>query len=209
MHDRQSGPWNQAVYIHGTRFSQDLLYLARSKIAVFDSFSGKFQMGAPNFSNFCVIWADQERSSDRTMPRCSPLAWLPWKPSLLHNTQFWTSFQKKFAWIDSEKGNRVFTIGAHCAPSPLPHGVKKSLSWIGLTYPRQAFLCSKKKPRVGGGGLAPPSKNPVTLLRIHSSKSFESLSKYESLDTTLVSMETMVSVLRWFIVFRYLTGNPF
>ena len=36
-------------------------------------------------------------------------------------------------------------------------------------YPNQAFL-GLQKPR--GGTLCPPSKNPVTLLRIHSSKLF-------------------------------------
>ena len=36
----------------------------------------------------------------------------------------------------------------------------------------------------------------------------ESLSKDESFDTTLVSMETMLRVLRWLVGFRFLTGNP-
>ena len=56
-------------------------------------------------------------------------------------------------------------------------------------YPNQAFLGLQKTKGGGGGHIAPHSKNPVTLLRIHSSDVFfsESLSKNESLDTTLVS----------------------
>ena len=38
-------------------------------------------------------------------------------------------------------------------------------------------------------------------------KFFESLSKIESSYANLVSMETIISVLRWFIIFRFLIGN--
>ena len=37
----------------------------------------------------------------------------------------------------------------------------------------------------------------------------ESLSKNDSLDTTFVSMETIVSIIRWFIGFRFFARNPF
>ena len=66
--------------------------------------------------------------------------------------------------------------------------------------PTRLFLCSKNQ---GGGAhcAPPPSKNPVTLLRTHQSDVFlKACPKNESFGTTLVSMETMVSVLRWFIV---------
>ena len=57
----------------------------------------------------------------------------------------------------------------------------------------------------GGGGFAGrcyPFQNPFRW-------SFsESLSKIECLDTTLFSMETMARVIRWFLGFRFLTGNP-
>ena len=50
-----------------------------------------------------------------------------------------------------------------------------------------------------------PSKNPVTLLRIHSNDVFWKPLENESLQTTLVSTDT----IRLFMVFRCLTGNPY
>ena len=73
------------------------------------------------------------------------------------------------------------------------------LSTLPLTLSRAGFF-GAPAGRGGGGGHKvppPPSKNPVPLLRIYSSNIFsESLSKIESCETNLVSMATMVMVLR-------------
>ena len=61
----------------------------------------------------------------------------------------------------------------------------------------------------GGGHKVPPCKNAVPHLRIYSSdyfSEFESLSKIESSEVNLVSMETMICFSRWFLVFRLWTG---
>ena len=83
----------------------------------------------------------------------------------------------------------------------LAHSVRPKPVSSQLNYPNQAFFVCSKNGGGGGGGGGGTVKKHVILLRIHSSKVFsESLSKNESLDTTLVSMETMVSVLKWFII---------
>ena len=40
-----------------------------------------------------------------TMNHLKTLTWLWWKPKLGQETHVWTSFQKNFTWMDSEKGN--------------------------------------------------------------------------------------------------------
>ena len=64
----------------------------------------------------------------------------------------------------------------------------------------------------GGGAHCVPVPLAKTLLpfseSIHLKFFSESLSKNEYLDKTLVSMKSVISVLRWFIGFRILSGNP-
>ena len=64
----------------------------------------------------------------------------------------------------------------------------------------------------GGGGGGGGHKVPLvkTLFPFSEStqvKFSENLSNIESCEENLVSMETMVVVLRWFIIFRFLTRN--
>ena len=61
------------------------------------------------------------------------LPWFPWKPKLCQETQFWTSFQKNFTWMDSEKGNRVLLGGGggHNAPLVVYEAHKKP-GWDGV-----------------------------------------------------------------------------
>ena len=83
--------------------------------------------------------------------------------------------------------------------------------------PTGLFLCSKNQEGGGGGvGVEGHIVHPPlgeTLLTFSESiqvKFFWKLVENESLDALLVSMETMVSVvIRWFIVFQFLTGNPY
>ena len=82
---------------------------------------------------------------------------------------------------------------------------------VNLILSRAGFL-ELRLAGGGGGGTKPPPplrKNPVPLLniRIYSSKSSENLSKIESCEANLVSMEAIIMVLRWFIVFRFFTRN--
>ena len=72
-------------------------------------------------------------------------------------------------------------------PAPLSYLCQTSGRALGAVKSKSSFLWQG-----GGGSESPPPP--------------ESLSKIESSDANLVSMEAMVSVLRWFIVFRFLNG---
>ena len=69
------------------------------------------------------------------MNHLKTLTMVSMETKVVSRDSFWTSFQKKFTWMDSEKGNRVFARGAQCAPPP-PWFLepKKSLVWIGLRH---------------------------------------------------------------------------
>ena len=78
-----------------------------------------------------------------------------------------------------------------------------------LTLSQPGFSCA---PKTNGREHSAPSPLVKTLLTFSDSiqvKFSESFTKNESLDATLVSMETMGSVLRWFKAIRFLTGNPY
>ena len=66
-------------------------------------------------------------------------------------------------------------------------------------------------PKTKESDIVHPTPLENTLLPFSESiqvKFSESMSENESLDAALDYMDTMGSVLRWFIAFRFLTGNP-
>ena len=75
-----------------------------------------------------------------------------------------------------------------------------------LTLSRAGFF-GAPAGRGGGHKVPPLVKTWFPFSESTQVKFSESLSKIESCEANLVSMETMVMVLRWFIVFRFLTRN--
>ena len=72
-----------------------------------------------------------------------------------------------------------------------------------LTLSKPGFFRGRKTKGGGGGDIVPLAKTLLPTSESVQVKFFWKLVQNGSLDTTLVSMETMVTVLRWFIVSHF------
>ena len=78
---------------------------------VFDKLLGKVTFLLYQGNKVFDFWMMIRSQNLKTMNHLKKKPWFLWKPSLLHKTQFWTSFKKRFTWVHSEKGNRVLLGG--------------------------------------------------------------------------------------------------
>ena len=81
------------------------------------------------------VWRIAVSQKSETMNHLKTITMVSMETKFSSQDSIFDKLSENITWVDSEKGNRVFTRGGLCDPPPPPRPPKlqKSLPWIGLS----------------------------------------------------------------------------